>query len=193
MAKTGRPTKYDPKMNGLITGMCLLGATDEKIADALKIDIATFYRWKDKHEDFCDAILRGKDQADAKIASSMYHRAAGYKHRATKVFYDSKAAEAEYESYNKAVRKWEDDGMTGLMPEPPSEDAGVVKVDYIERYPPDTAAAKFILTNRHPDTWKDKQEITNKGESKVVHSIEWEPSANCDPIVDKTEPDDITP
>lgn len=172
--------------------MCLLGATDEKIADALQIDIATFYRWKDRHADFCDAILQGKDQADAAVASSMYHRAKGYKHRATKIFYDPKAAEAEYDQYNKALKKWEDEGMQGPMPEPPSPEAGVVKVDYIERYPPDTAAAKFIMTNRHPDQWKDKQEVTNKGESKVVHSIEWQPAANCDPIIDTPDTDDIT-
>lgn len=33
-----------------------------------------------------------------------------------------------------------------------------VKVDYLEHYPPDTAAAFIWLKNRKPDKWKDKVE-----------------------------------
>lgn len=34
------------------------------------------------------------------------------------------------------------------------------QVPYIERYPPDTAAAIFWLKNRRPDLWREKQEVT---------------------------------
>lgn len=193
MAKTGRPPKYDPKKNRMVTGMCLLGSTDEQLAEHLDIDISNFYRWQTRYPEFRDAIRRGRVEADAKVAVKMYEKSLGYKHKAVKIFYDPKAAEAENEAFNKALIKWEEEGMTGPMPEPPGADAGVVKVDYVEHYPPDTAAAKFILTNRQPANWKDRQEITNKGDSKVVHSIEWVQSANCDPIAESTQDtDDIT-
>ena len=192
MARTGRPAKYDPKKNRMVTGMCLLGSTDEQLAEHLEIDISNFYKWQTRYPDFREAIKRGRVEADAKVAVKMYEKSLGYKHKSVKIFYDPKAAESENEAFNKALFKWEADGMTGPMPEPPGEDAGVVKVDYIEHYPPDTAAAKFILTNRQGDKWKDKQEVTNKGETKVVHQIDWEPSANCDPIIDTPEADDIT-
>ena len=32
----------------------------------------------------------------------------------------------------------------------------VVRATYIEHYPPDTAAGKFLLTNRQPDIWKER-------------------------------------
>lgn len=35
----------------------------------------------------------------------------------------------------------------------------VVTADYIERYPPDTAAAFIWLKNRRPKKWRDKQEV----------------------------------
>ncbi|WP_165251160.1 helix-turn-helix domain-containing protein [Paludisphaera soli] len=32
----------------------------------------------------------------------------------------------------------------------------IVKADYVQHYPPDTAAAIFWLKNRRPDRWRDK-------------------------------------
>ena len=35
----------------------------------------------------------------------------------------------------------------------------ITKVPYTERYPPDTPAAKFWLTNRQRDKWKDRVDV----------------------------------
>lgn len=82
----GRPTKYDPKANKLAEKLCILGATDKEIADALGIDEATLNRWKIKHPAFCESIKKGKILADVKVAGSLFKRATGYSHKAVKIF-----------------------------------------------------------------------------------------------------------
>lgn len=74
----GRPSKYRPEMCDMVFKLCLLGATDERMADILEIDIATFNRWKNDYPEFCEALKAGKEDADAKVAQSLYNRALGY-------------------------------------------------------------------------------------------------------------------
>lgn len=76
----GRPTKYTEDTAGQAYKYCLLGATDKKLAELLEIDVSTLYQWKHDYPEFSEALTRGKEQADAEIATSMYHAAKGYEH-----------------------------------------------------------------------------------------------------------------
>ena len=58
--KGGRPTKYDPKLNGMVEELCRLGVTDKEMADFFEVSVSTFYRWKLEHKDFSEAIRRGR-------------------------------------------------------------------------------------------------------------------------------------
>lgn len=77
---TGRPSKYKEEYNQQAYKLCLLGATDKELANFFEIDEATLNRWKLSHEGFCESLKRGKIQADAEIASKLFHRAKGYEH-----------------------------------------------------------------------------------------------------------------
>lgn len=68
----GRPTKYDPDKLEDVENMCLLGATDDEIAEFLGIARSTFYEWKLKYSEFADAIWSGKQGADALVAKSLF-------------------------------------------------------------------------------------------------------------------------
>ena len=85
-AKVGRPTKYKEEYAKQAEKICLLGATDDFLADYFEVDVATIYRWKNDHDDFCEAIKKGKQEADLKVAESLYGRAVGYSHPEQKVF-----------------------------------------------------------------------------------------------------------
>ena len=77
----GRPTKYDPAFHPVwAEKLAKLGATDEDIAEALDICVATLYNWKNEHQAFLDALKGGKIMADAEVASKLFHRATGYEH-----------------------------------------------------------------------------------------------------------------
>ena len=56
----------------------------------LDVDEATINRWKLEHSDFCESIKRGKNQADARVAASLYERAVGCSHVAEKIYPASK-------------------------------------------------------------------------------------------------------
>jgi hypothetical protein len=71
----GRPTKYDPAKNEEVTRLCLLGCTDDELAEFLGIDRSTFYDWKKRHEEFNDAIWLGKQGADSLVAESLFRSA----------------------------------------------------------------------------------------------------------------------
>jgi len=80
-AKTGGATKYRPQYAGLAFNYCLLKATDEDLAKFFGTSRRVICNWKKRHAEFLDALTRGKEQADARVAKSLYDRAIGYEHQ----------------------------------------------------------------------------------------------------------------
>lgn len=80
-----RPSKYKPEFARLAQKMAKLGATDIEIADAIEIDIATFYRWSASNKEFCEAKKLGKKESDERVERSLYMRATGYSHPDTHI------------------------------------------------------------------------------------------------------------
>lgn len=85
-SKGGRPTKYKEEYAKQAEKICLLGATDEFLADYFEVCVATIANWKNDYPEFLDAIKRGKHDADQRVAESLFGRAVGYSHGETKVF-----------------------------------------------------------------------------------------------------------
>lgn len=80
MAELGRPAKYKEEYNELVYNYCLLGAIDDELAEFLNVHVSTIHQWKLDYPDFSDAIKRGKEVADMKVAQALFHRATGYSH-----------------------------------------------------------------------------------------------------------------
>lgn len=78
--KNGRPTKYKPEYCKQVYKLCLLNATDAQIGDVFEVNEATINRWKKSYPEFCESLKKGKIQADAEVAKSLFHRACGYSH-----------------------------------------------------------------------------------------------------------------
>ena len=74
----GRPKLYKPSMNDQVYKLCLLGATDKDIADFFEVDERTINNWKISEPEFFQSLKRGKQEAEAVIAQSLFHRAKGY-------------------------------------------------------------------------------------------------------------------
>ncbi|MDH4993036.1 helix-turn-helix domain-containing protein [Aquamicrobium lusatiense] len=86
MSERGRPTAYRPEYAEQAAKLCALGATDYELADFFKVDTRTIYRWKNVHEDFCQALIAGKENADTRVERALYNRAVGYTFESEKVF-----------------------------------------------------------------------------------------------------------
>ncbi|EAX47547.1 conserved hypothetical protein [Thermosinus carboxydivorans Nor1] len=93
----GRPTEYKAEYAEQAYKLCLLGATDKEIADFFGVNEKTLNNWKQKHPDFLQSLKEGKEEADAKVAKSLYHRALGYSHEAVKIMqYEGEVIQVPY-------------------------------------------------------------------------------------------------
>lgn len=86
MADVGRPTKYKEEYVELAFKFCLLGATNDKLAELFEVSPSTIDLWIAEHEEFSGSVKAARFQADAEVANSLYHRARGYSHNAVKIF-----------------------------------------------------------------------------------------------------------
>jgi hypothetical protein len=75
--KAGRPTKYKEAFNDQVFEMALLGLTDTQMATIIGINQDTFNEWKKVYPIFSESLMRGKEDADGKVAKAMYKRALG--------------------------------------------------------------------------------------------------------------------
>ena len=96
--KGGRPKEDVAQKVDLdqIQRIASLGMTDEEIGYVLDYSERTINRWK-KNPRFLSALKKGKAKADAKVIESLYRRATGYEHKATKFFqYEGRIISQDY-------------------------------------------------------------------------------------------------
>ncbi len=99
----GRPSSYKPEFAQQAAKLCALGATDAELADFFQVTTVTIWRWQSVHEEFLNALKRGKDAADERVERSLYARATGYTHDAVKIFMPAGAKEPVYAKYQEHV------------------------------------------------------------------------------------------
>ena len=78
--KKGRPSMYRPEYAEQAYKLCLMGATDARLAAVFEVSVVTLNDWKKKHPDFLKSLKEGKEIADGNVAESLYRRALGYSH-----------------------------------------------------------------------------------------------------------------
>jgi len=77
---------YKPEFVDQAREMCRLGATDEELAEHFEVCVRTIYRWRNTHEKFAEAVVVGKEHADARVERALYSRAVGCSVERTKIF-----------------------------------------------------------------------------------------------------------
>ena len=85
-AKMGAPTKFNDAQLKVIAMMCKLGATDQNLADALEVSIATINAWKHSFPDFLDTLKENKQIANSLVEQALFKRAMGSTVKEDKVF-----------------------------------------------------------------------------------------------------------
>lgn len=146
-SNAGRPSDFNPEFIDLAYNYCLLGATDKDLANFFNVCEATINNWKNSHPEFLETIKKGKEIADAHIASKLFNRAEGAEITRQQAF---KVKEV---TYNNGKREKEIERLE--------------VVELKEQIAPDTTAAIFWLKNRHPSRWKDKQEVEQSGNLNI--------------------------
>lgn len=126
----GRKSLYQEAFADQAFKLCLLGATDEELADFFEVAVKTIYNWKDEHPAFLQATIDGKVKADAEVAHSLYRAATGHEMTAEKVV---KVKDEKGERFE-AVR-------------------------YKQFIPSDPNAAYKWLCNRRRTDWRERHEV----------------------------------
>ena len=60
--------------------------TDYVFADFFGVDTVTIHCWRNTQEEFCNAVTRGNEKADERVARSLFNRADNYTLESDKVF-----------------------------------------------------------------------------------------------------------
>ena len=84
MTTPGQPTLYKPEYIELAHNYCLLGATNETLADFFGVTRRTIQNWIAIHPDFADAVRKGRVAADAKVVRALFERATGFSGKVTR-------------------------------------------------------------------------------------------------------------
>jgi hypothetical protein len=144
--EVGADTKYREQYAEEARKLCLLGATDEFLAEFFEVSERTINNWKKEYPEFLQSIRAGKAEADMEIASSLYESAKGFE-----LHEDHAFKVKDYDENGKAIERVE-----------------VVKLK--KQMPPDYRSASFWLRNRQPHVWRDKIEIDHGGSVGVFEA-----------------------
>lgn len=80
LQKRGRKSDFKEEYIDKVYTMTLLGLTDIQMSGVLEVNQATFNRWKKEQPKFRESLKKGKDDADSKVAKSLFSRAIGYEY-----------------------------------------------------------------------------------------------------------------
>ena len=84
MATPGQPTSYKSEHCELAHNYCLLGATNETLADFFGVTRRTIQNWIATHPDSADGVKRGRAVADAVVVRALFERAKGFSHQVSR-------------------------------------------------------------------------------------------------------------
>lgn len=142
MSTRGRPSKFKPEFVEQAEKLCLLGATDEEMADFFDVDVRSVLRWKKEKPDFCQAIKEGKIIADREVAEKLHAKATGY--------------------------RWLEQQAIKVKNADSSERVEIVELE--REVPPDSTAIIFWLKNRRRHQWRDVQDHKHGGTVEHKHT-----------------------
>ena len=151
MSKPSYATHVEPKLN-LVEYWARNGVIDKDIAHNLGIGYRTLSTYRKKHKPLEQALIVGKEEADAMVVSALFKRAIGYEYEEVKTVIEQTGAGKNLKE-NKRVEKTK-------------------KV-----LPPNITAQIYWLKNRLKATWKDMpKDDESKNEtadavSKVIESL----------------------
>jgi len=135
--------QFRDKYIHIVFHLCLLGATKEQIAKAFDVNIKTIDAWVDKVPDFKEAIQKGRDLADARVAHALFQSAIGYSCKETTVLTNKIR---EFNEKGKVIR----------------ETTEPLIVETVKNYPPNAMAAIKWLSARQPEKWSEKVQIESR-------------------------------
>lgn len=147
---SGRKNKYqthiEPHLQA-IKGYLRSGHTEESIAARYGVGTSTWHRYKTVFKEFRELVIKATQDSMALVVNALFKRATGYE-------YD----EIQTEITDQGQGQGKEQGQ-------PGNQRRVIKKT-TKQVAPDTGAAIFLLINRDPEHWQNRQDIRHSGEIK---------------------------
>ena len=81
----GRPTVYKAENAEIARHACMLGASNETLAERFEVSRRTIDNWIATIPEFGDAVRHGREVADESVVAALYARATGMERKSIKV------------------------------------------------------------------------------------------------------------
>jgi hypothetical protein len=85
MGKRGPASGFKSDFCKLARKFCILGATNEQLAELFEVSVSTIGAWLVQFPDFKEAVRQGRAVADAEVAESLFGRATGHDRKIEKI------------------------------------------------------------------------------------------------------------
>ena len=127
--------------------LSLLGLTLKQMATALGESYNTLVKWTETDQRVKQAIRKGADLADSEVVDALFKRAIGYEHDSVKFFKTTVEEEEKDEEGNVvSTRKY----------------TKIIKMPFVQKFPPDVRAAVKILGVRHRENWGEAYKVEHQ-------------------------------
>jgi len=161
--KRGRKCLYDTlhireKLEA-IRGWCKQGSTDAEIMQMIGISHDTFYTWKKTRSEFSDAIRKGKEISNGELLNSAFRLATGFTVPTTVVVKLKKPVLIGGEPVFIDGLPLMVDGKVVMRGGKLAYEEIAEEIPSTEYIPPNPSMGIFMVKNRMPKEYKDKQEV----------------------------------
>lgn len=123
------------------------GLNNLEICTLLGISESSFYEYQNKYPEFADVTRRDKEEACAEVEYKYFKNCVGYEYTEEQV---TSKKEIFYDDDGKKIK----------------EITKPVKIKAKRYRHPDASAAKWYLTNRDPERWKDTAKVELSGDKE---------------------------
>jgi len=155
MTRTKKPVKWNKDRCQQAFDFAFLGATDEQIAERMDVNIHTINYWKRTKPEFRKMLDKGRHQANAKVARSLYEVAVGYSHPDVTILAN------RVKVYNEAGRVIEEHTEPLIVP-------------YTKYYKPESFACLKILAIKERELWADILKVQTTSDINInVKKIDY--------------------
>lgn len=144
--------KFTKKHLDRLHNLALLGFTNLEIAGVIERSTDTLTNWIDRFPEVKEAIVSGRQDADAVLAKRLKMRAFGYTHESEEIKL------VDHETFDEQGR------IT-------SRTKKVLRVPTIKHYPPNETALIFWMTNRQRDKWKRNVLPDGEDSTQIIVNI----------------------
>jgi transposase-like protein len=132
-----------------IQGWCREGSTYDEIAEMLTVGTKTIYKWRKKYPEFAAAIREGRAISSGVLLNAAYKQAVGYTLPVT-------------EAQKVKKQRWDPESQKMLT------DEVLETVTYNKTVDPSERMTKFMLMNRFPEKFRERQAPETDGSVRVV-------------------------